>query len=140
LTCTPKTSNGVVTYETILSVDNKARLLQPGMTATADVIVTTIPDTLLVPNAALRFTPPAASQPTSGRGGFLLLPPPPGARRTPPSTKGQPRIWVLQDNNPMPIDVVTGPSDGKVTAVTVDDGLLKAGAAAVVDLATKPSA
>src|SRR5512138_97765 len=64
---TPKTSNGVVTYETILSVDNKARLLQPGMTATADVVVTTIPDTLLVSNAALRFTPPAAS-PASGRG------------------------------------------------------------------------
>ena len=40
----------------------------------------------------------------------------------------------------MPIDVVTGPSDGKVTAVTVDDGSLKAGAAVVVDLATKPAA
>jgi HlyD family secretion protein len=137
---TPKTSNGVVTYETILSVDNKARLLQPGMTATADVVVTTIPDTLLVPNAALRFTPPALSQPTSGRGGFFLLPPPPGARRTPPPAKGQPRIWILEDNNPMPIDVVTGPTDGKVTAVTVDDGSLKAGTPAVVDLATKPAA
>ena len=137
---TPKTSNGVVTYETILSVDNKARLLQPGMTATADIVVTTIPDTWLVPNAALRFTPPAASQPTTGRGGFFLLPPPPGARRTPAPAKGQPRIWVLQDNNPMPIDVVTGPSDGKVTAVTVDDGVLKAGSPAVIDLATKPSA
>ena len=137
---TPKTSNGVVTYETILSVDNKARLLQPGMTATADVIVTTIPDTLLVPNAALRFTPPAAvSQPTAGRGGFFLLPPPPGARRTPPPAKNQPRIWILADNNPMPIDVVTGPSDGKVTAVTVE-GSLEAGTPAVVDLATKPSA
>lgn len=137
---TPKTSNGVVTYETILSVDNKARLLQPGMTATADVIVTTIPDTLLVPNAALRFTPPAVSQPTGGRGGFLLLPPPPGARRTPPPAKNQPRIWILADNNPMPIDVVTGPSDGKVTAVTVDEGSLEAGTPAVVDLATEPSA
>jgi len=137
---TPKTSNGVVTYETILSVDNKARLLQPGMTATADVVVTTIPDTLLVPNAALRFTPPALSQPTGGRGSFFLLPPPPGARRTPPPAKGQPRIWILEDNNPMPVDVVTGPTDGKVTAVTVDDGSLKAGTPAVVDLATKPSA
>ena len=124
---TPKTSNGVVTYETILSVDNQARLLQPGMTATADIVVTTIPDTLLVSNAALRFTPPAASQPASGRGrgGFFLLPPPPGARRTPPPEKGQPRIWILEDNNPMPIDVVTGPSDGKVTAITVDDGSVK---------------
>jgi HlyD family secretion protein len=138
---TPKTSNGVVTYETILSVDNQARLLQPGMTATADIVVTTIPDTLLVPNAALRFTPPAAvSQPTGGRGGFFLLPPPPGARRTPPPAKGQPRVWILEDNNPVPINVVTGPTDGKVTAVTVDDGAIRAGTPTVVDLATKPSA
>ena len=136
---TPKTSNNVVTYETILSVDNKARLLQPGMTATAEIVVTTIPDTLLVSNAALRFTPPAMSQPTGGRGGFFLLPAPPGLRRTPPPPKGQPRIWILEENNPMPIDVVTGPTDGKVTAITTADGALKAGAAAVVDLVTKPS-
>ena len=135
---TPKTSNGVVTYETILSVDNKDRLLQPGMTATADIVVTTLEDTLLVSNAALRFTPPAPSQPTGGRGGFFLLPPPPGARRTPPPAKGQPRIWILEDNNPVPIDVVTGPTDGKVTAITVADGLLEAGAGAVIDLATNP--
>jgi HlyD family secretion protein len=137
---TPKTSNNVVTYETILSVDNKARLLQPGMTATAEIVVTTIPDTLLVSNAALRFTPPAVSQPTTGRGGFFLLPAPPGLRRPPPPAKGQPRIWILEDNSPMPIDVVPGPSDGKVTAITVADGVLKPGAAAVVDLVTKPSA
>ena len=137
---TPKTSNGVVTYETILTVDNQARLLQPGMTATADIVVTTIPDTLLVPNAALRFTPPAASQPAGGRGGFFLLPPPPGQRRTPPPAKGQPRIWILEDNNPTPVDVVAGPTDGKVTAITVDDESLKPGTPAVVDLATTPSA
>jgi HlyD family secretion protein len=135
---TPKTSNNVVTYETILAVDNKARLLRPGMTATAEIVVTTIPDTLLVPNAALRFTPPAASQPTTGRGGFFLLPPPPGARRTPPPAKGQPRIWILEDNNPIPVDVVTGPTDGKVTAIA--DGSVKPGARAVVDLATRPAA
>ena len=78
---TPKTSNGVVTYETILSVDNKARLLQPGMTATADIVVTTIPDTLLVPNAALRFTPPAAIA-ADGRTG-RLFPAAATARRAP---------------------------------------------------------
>ena len=84
---TPKTSNGVVTYETILSVDNTARLLQPGMTATAEIVVTTIPDTLLVPNAALRFTPPAASQPTDGTG--RLLPAAGAARRAPHAAAGE---------------------------------------------------
>ena len=37
---TPKTSNGVVTYQTVLAVDNSERLLQPGMTATAEITVT----------------------------------------------------------------------------------------------------
>jgi hypothetical protein len=35
---------------------------------------------------------------------------------------------------------MTGPTDGKVTAITVDDGLVKPGAPAVIDLATKPAA
>ena len=137
---TPKTSNNVVTYETILAVDNTARLLRPGMTATAEIVVTTIPDTLLVPNAALRFIPPAAAQPAGGRGGFLLLPPPPGQRRAPAPSKDHPRIWILDGSNPVPVDVTTGPTDGKVTAITVADGAVKAGAEAVIDLATGPSA
>ena len=39
---TPKTSNGVVTYQTVLTVDNSERLLQPGMTATAEITVTQV--------------------------------------------------------------------------------------------------
>src|SRR4029453_2847590 len=66
---TPKTSNGVVTYQTVLTVDNSERLLQPGMTGTAEITVTQVPDAVLVPNAALRFTPPAARLPATGRGG-----------------------------------------------------------------------
>ena len=135
------TSNNVVTYETILAVDNTARLLQPGMTATAEIVVTTIPDTLLVSNAALRFTPPAAAQPAGrGRGGFLLLPAPPGQRRAPTPLKDRPRIWILDGTTPVPVDVTTGPTDGKVTAITVADGAVKAGAEAVIDLAAGPSA
>ena len=136
---TPKTSNSVVTYETILSVDNSDRLLQPGMTATADIIVTTIADALLVPNSALRFTPPAQTQPAGRSGGFLLLPAPPGQRRIASSAKGQPRVWVLDDKGPTPVDVTVGPSDGKVTVIT-SGGPIKPGALAIVDIAAKPAA
>lgn len=54
----PLTENNVVTYETLLTVDNSELLLRPGMTASAEIIVQTLKDALLVPNAALRFTPP----------------------------------------------------------------------------------
>jgi HlyD family secretion protein len=38
----PKTVDGVVTYEAILSIDNADLLLRPGMTATADIKVAEI--------------------------------------------------------------------------------------------------
>jgi len=135
---TPKTSNSVVTYETILSVDNSDRLLQPGMTATADIVVTTIADALLVPNAALRFTPPAVAQQGAARGPLFFLPAPPGLRQTPPPVKGQPRIWVLDDMGPVPVDVTVGPSDGNVTVIT--GSTIAPGTPTVVDIATKTAA
>ena len=52
------TTSGVVTYETVLKVDNADLSLRPGMTATADITVQQIEEALLIPNAALRFTPP----------------------------------------------------------------------------------
>jgi len=67
---TPKTANGVVTYQVVLSVDNRSLSLKPGMTATADITVARIVDTLVVPNAALRFTPP--QPPLADTRGFSL--------------------------------------------------------------------
>ena len=108
---TPKTSNGVVTYQTVLSVDNSERLLQPGMTATAEITVTQVSDATLVPNAALRFTPPAAMQ-TSG-GGFRFLPRPPGSQRRDRSAEnGAKRVWTLNGEQLTPIEVALGASDG----------------------------
>ncbi|MES1243640.1 MAG: efflux RND transporter periplasmic adaptor subunit [Acidobacteriota bacterium] len=69
------TDQNVVTYEAVLSVDNNNLLLRPGMTATASVVTQHMQDVLLVPNAALRFTPPevaAANQ--DQRGPRLFIP------------------------------------------------------------------
>ena len=69
----PETVEGVVTYTAVLSVDNADLLLRPGMTATADITVETVDDALLVPNAALRWAPPAeAAREPSNRGAGLL--------------------------------------------------------------------
>lgn len=131
---TPKTSNGVVTYQTVLTVDNKERLLQPGMTATAEITVTQVSDALLVPNAALRFTPPAAAPPAGGGGGFRLLPRPPGAgRRDRSNEDAPPHVWTEAGAELKSIDVTLGPTDGKVTVVR--GGGLTAGTPVIVDLA-----
>jgi HlyD family secretion protein len=128
----PKTSNGVVTYQTVLAVDNSERLLQPGMTATAEITVTHIADVLLVPNAALRFTPPAAQQAAEG-GGFSFLPRPPGLQRRDRSLEdGQPRVWRVSGDGVEAVPLELGPSDGRVTVLRGGD--LAAGAAVIVDL------
>jgi len=53
----PETVSNVVTYTTIVNVDNPEKKLLPGMTATVSIIVGEARDVLRVSNAALRFTP-----------------------------------------------------------------------------------
>jgi HlyD family secretion protein len=57
----PKTTSNVVTYETIINVDNKDLKLRPGMTANVSIIVASRENTLRVPNAALRVRLPENS-------------------------------------------------------------------------------
>jgi len=54
----PTTTQNVVTYETIISVDNPGQKLFPGMTADVSILVSEKKGVLKVPNTALRYTPP----------------------------------------------------------------------------------
>lgn len=75
-----KNSQNVVTYETVVDVNNPDLRLKPGMTATLNVEVQRADNTLRVPAAALRFRPtaemfelikqpvPPEAQPNAGRG------------------------------------------------------------------------
>ncbi len=53
----PTVTQNVVTYTTIVAVDNPGMKLRPGMTATVNIITGEAKDVLRVSNAALRFTP-----------------------------------------------------------------------------------
>jgi HlyD family secretion protein len=54
----PTTTQNVVTYEVIISVDNPEQRLFPGMTADLSILVAEKKNTLKIPNAALRYNPP----------------------------------------------------------------------------------
>ena len=121
-----QTVEGVVTYETVLRVDNSDLLLRPGMTATADIMVKQIADVLLLPNAALRFTPPTQEERESTGGGLVgsLLPRPPSpqkSRNEASTEKKQQQVWVLRDGQSIAIPVTTGSTDGIMTEVTGGD-------------------
>lgn len=114
----PETTEGVVTYKAVLTVDNSEGLLRPGMTATATITVRELADALLVPNAALRFTPPqdTAEDDRSGSGllGLILPRPPSGDGQAAPDGR---TLWLLRDGLPVQIAVTTGDSDGRQTAI-----------------------
>lgn len=135
----PQTVDGVVTYETVLSVDNADLLLRPGMTATAEILVRRLEDVLRVPNAALRFAPPTGARPATVQSGTLVgrllwRPPAPVKRDMEAATTG-PRVWVLRDGAAEPVAVTTGASDG--TSTEIADGSLAEHARVIVD--AKPS-
>jgi HlyD family secretion protein len=55
----PNVLQNVVTYDAILRVDNPDNRLRPGMTASVRIVTEKRENVLRIPNAALRFKPPA---------------------------------------------------------------------------------
>jgi len=136
-------NQNVITYPVILTVDNSESKLRPKMTANVTIVVSTEPDVLRVPNAALRFRPvetgPSAGD--NGAGGGRTRDPEramaqlgrrgPGgpaaaevmqaAAAAPQSLRRQ-TIYVLgADGNPKAVAVRTGITDGRHTAILEGD-------------------
>lgn len=57
-----QTNQNVITYDTVIGVDNKELKLRPGMTANVSIITAQQNDVLKIPNAALRFHPPESNE------------------------------------------------------------------------------
>jgi HlyD family secretion protein len=128
-TASTSTTSNVVSYLATLSLSNDELILRPGMTATATIGTAGEKNVLIVPNAALRFTPPENAK-QSDKSAFSISPP-----RSDTTTvvrereigKGsEQRLYVLEkDGSLNVIAVVTGQSDGRFTAVSGKD--LRAG-------------
>lgn len=137
-----ETVSNVVTYKAILTVDNADLLLRPGMTATADITVEALKDTLLIPNAALRYSPTMTASARSGNPLTRLFSPP----RPPRGNRGQGgqsgqgdaaqrdgtrAVWVLRDGAPVRVRIQSGSTDGRFTVVK--SGELKEGDLVITD-------
>jgi HlyD family secretion protein len=133
------TTNNVVTYTAIISVDNKDLSLRPGMTATAVIAVQSVKNALLAPNIALRFRPTAAGsgQQEDDRGLLAKImpgPPPMSSSKAgqEEETEGGARLWVLRNQQPFPLEVKTGITNGKLTEIFSD--AIQAGTPLIVDV------
>jgi HlyD family secretion protein len=110
-------SDGVVSYLTILEVDNDDLSLRPGMTGNAEITTLARENVLLVPNAALRYTPVATPVAQAGRRQRdEHADAAPAARRRPVARPGwhpvTQRLWLLRDGEAVPLDVRTGATNG----------------------------
>lgn len=126
---TATTTDNVVTYEARLTVENPELLLRPGMTATVNILTAERKDVLLVPNAALRFKPPVENK---AQARFPMMGPPMPARS--PTSKAElgPTVYVLEGDQPQPVPVKTGLTDGNYTEIL--EGKLTAERALVTDM------
>lgn len=124
----PQTVNGVVTYQTVLLVNNADLFLRPGMTATADMVVSEAKNALAVPNAALQFTPDE-NVITPKERSFVekLLPisrprPPKKVReKSSHRDKPAPQIWILENNQPKAVQVQIGLTDDELTEINAPE-------------------
>lgn len=117
--------DNVVTYETVVSVDNSDLLLLPGMTVSADITTKVVKNALLIPNAALRFSPPKESKKSSQ---ITFFGPPSIKEKTDLSINSK-RVWVLKDDKAQSVPIELGDSDGISSViikgdVSVDDKII----------------
>ncbi len=92
----PTNQQNVITYNTIIRVDNPEWLLRPGMTANVTVVVDSRKDALIIPNAAFRVNIKENSPDKKEKGK---------------------RIWVLENGKPAARMIEAGISDGRMTEV-----------------------
>ena len=100
------TTDNVVTYRVVISVDNERKILMPGMTANVSVVVEKKEDILKVASSALRFKPAREGGGSRPKGAVL---------------------WTLEKGELVPHPVKTGIYDGMYTEVSgegVTEGMM----------------
>ena len=124
----PIENSGVITYETVASVNNEKLLLRPGMTASAKIITKELKDKLLVPNSALRFKPAVKTE-TKKQNGISFVGPPMRSSKNKKSKDLDKAdfktVYILENNQPKEVTVKVLETDGKFTSVESQN--LKAG-------------
>ena len=120
-------TGSVIAYTAVLAVDNPNLELRPGMTATAAIVTTERDNALLVPNAAMRWSPERDAAGNKAGGVTSVLVPRVGRRgggggggREVSIGRGSRQtVYVLgADGAPQAVQVIVGESNGSETEIT----------------------
>jgi HlyD family secretion protein len=122
----PIINQNVVTYITVVNVDNTDLKLKPGMTANVSIEVDSKEDILKVSPAALRFKPKsnADEQPAAKRPGSMDSPK--GQRKG----KGK-QVYILKEGKPVAVPVKTGIANN--TSIELVESTLKEGDEVIIE-------
>jgi HlyD family secretion protein len=132
----PITVQNVVTYDTVIGVNNPDLKLKPGMTANVSIIIARKDNVFQIKNAALRYRPAEAAPAEMGSRSRA----PAGAR----GMSGRDRrtsertVYLLSGSRPAPVQIKTGISDGVVTEVV--EGLKEGDRVVTAEMATQSQA
>jgi HlyD family secretion protein len=134
----PITVQNVVTYDTVIGVNNEDLKLKPGMTANVSIVVAQRDNVLQIKNAALRYRPPDATptelRPASSPGARSASGRPTGAAERKNSER---TIYALDGSRAKPVQIKTGISDGVVTEVV--EGLKEGDRVITAQLTSAPT-
>ncbi|WP_041960137.1 efflux RND transporter periplasmic adaptor subunit [Sulfurospirillum arsenophilum] len=111
------TVSNVVTYDVVVTLQNPDEILAPGMTAYVNVIIAEKKETLVVPNAALRYKPTEnvtkeVSEAQKQQNGMRAK-----------KEKREPNmgvLYVFENGVPKAVKVATGITDNRFTEVITD--------------------
>ncbi len=129
----PINIQNVVTYNVVVGVDNKDLRLKPGMTANVSIVVAQKNQTLKVPNAALRFTPPKSERDRHEVKGQAVNVVEGHSTAKSHEELRQKTVWkLMEDGSLAPVPVQIGISDGIATEML--SGALTEGEAVVIGI------
>lgn len=107
----PTNTNGTVTYQAVLSVNNEDKVLIPGMTAYVSLLIKEAKQVLAAPNASFRYRPSNLAEPEE--------------ETEAPLEENTATLYVLRAGAPVPLKITPGISDNRRTEITA--GELKEG-------------
>lgn len=116
----PTNQQNVITYDVVINVANPELILMPGMTAYVSIAVAERRDTLIIPNAALRFKPANADKTSKPRDNATSDDP-----GKPKRDIFSGRVYVLKKGQLVPVNVKLGITDNRNTEII--SGELNAG-------------
>jgi HlyD family secretion protein len=121
-----QTLQNVVTYDSVIDVENPNLLLRPGMTANTTFVAAQKDDVVRLKNAALRFEPDAALLKRIGIQDT--------AAQAVTGNTSRRKVWVLRVGKPVSEIVSVGVTDGTFTEMTQGD--LRPGDMLITDMTT----